>query len=114
MTVDILSCVRCDGFINKEEGGARYAKNKASMPDGAGATLRKMIIKKCTFDELPSAMKSHIMFIRKIPVGEYRLAIWSCAEYHRKEILNILDNTEDSWILWQIHRFAVNMTEEDD
>ncbi len=36
-----------------------------------------MILKKCTFDELPSAMKSHIMFIRKIPVGEYRLAIWS-------------------------------------
>lgn len=36
-----------------------------------------MIIKKCTFDELPSAMKSHIMFIQKIPVSEYRLAIWS-------------------------------------
>ncbi len=36
-----------------------------------------MIIKKCTFDELPSAMKSHIMFIRKIPVSEYQLAIWS-------------------------------------
>ena len=32
---------------------------------------------KCTFDELPLAMKSHIMFIRKIPVSEYRLAIWS-------------------------------------
>ena len=32
---------------------------------------------KCTFDELPPAMKSHIMFIRKIPVSEYRLAIWS-------------------------------------
>ena len=36
-----------------------------------------MIIKKCTFDELPSAMKSRIMFIQKIPVSEYRLAIWS-------------------------------------
>ena len=32
---------------------------------------------KCTFDELPPAMESHIMFIRKIPVSEYRLAIWS-------------------------------------
>lgn len=36
-----------------------------------------MILEKCTFDELPSAMKSHIMFIQKIPVSEYRLAIWS-------------------------------------
>lgn len=35
-----------------------------------------MILRKCTFDELPSAMKSHIMFIQKIPVSEYRLAIW--------------------------------------
>ncbi len=32
---------------------------------------------KCTFDELPSAMQMHILYIRKIPVGEYRLAIWS-------------------------------------
>ena len=36
-----------------------------------------MILEKCTFDELPSAMKSHVMFIQKIPVSEYRLAIWS-------------------------------------
>lgn len=36
-----------------------------------------MIVKKCTFDELPSAMQMHILYIRKIPVGEYRLAIWS-------------------------------------
>lgn len=39
---------------------------------------------------------------------------WRDAEYHRKEILNIIDKIEDSWILWQIHRFAVNMTKEDD
>lgn len=32
---------------------------------------------KCTFDELPSAMQMHILYTRKIPVGEYRLAIWS-------------------------------------
>lgn len=36
-----------------------------------------MILKKCTFDELPDAMQMHILYIRKIPVGEYRLAIWS-------------------------------------
>lgn len=36
-----------------------------------------MIIKKCTFDELPDAMQMHILYIRKIPVGQYRLAIWS-------------------------------------
>lgn len=36
-----------------------------------------MIIKKCTFDELPSAMQMHILYIQKIPVAEYRLAIWS-------------------------------------
>ncbi|MEY8428599.1 hypothetical protein AALA00_12955 [Lachnospiraceae bacterium 46-15] len=36
-----------------------------------------MILKKCTFDELPSAMQRHILYIRNIPVGEYRLAIWS-------------------------------------
>lgn len=35
------------------------------------------------------------------------------AEYHRKEILNLLDKIGDSWILWQIHRFIVNMTKED-
>ena len=39
---------------------------------------------------------------------------WRDAEYHRKEILNIIDKIEDSWILWQIHRSAVNMTKEDD
>lgn len=36
-----------------------------------------MILKKCTFDELPDAMQMHILYIRKIPVGQYRLAIWS-------------------------------------
>lgn len=36
-----------------------------------------MIIKKCTFDELPSAMQMHILYCEKIPVSEYRLAIWS-------------------------------------
>ena len=36
-----------------------------------------MIIKKCTFDELPDAMQMHVLYSEKIPVGEYRLAIWS-------------------------------------
>ena len=38
---------------------------------------------------------------------------WKDAEYHKKEILNIINNIEDSWILWQMHRFAINMTKED-
>ena len=38
---------------------------------------------------------------------------WRDAEYHRKEILKIMDKIEDSWILWQMHRFAINMTKED-
>lgn len=32
---------------------------------------------KCTFDELPSAMQMHVLYSEKIPVTEYRLAIWS-------------------------------------
>lgn len=36
-----------------------------------------MIIKKCTFDELPSEIQMHVLYCEKIPVGEYRLAIWS-------------------------------------
>ncbi|MBD5521213.1 MAG: hypothetical protein HDR03_08350 [Lachnospiraceae bacterium] len=36
-----------------------------------------MIIKKCTFDELPDAMQMHVLYSEKIPVAEYRLAIWS-------------------------------------
>ena len=36
-----------------------------------------MIIKKCMFDELPDAMQMHVLYSEKIPVGEYRLAIWS-------------------------------------
>ena len=36
-----------------------------------------MIIKKCTFDELPDAMQMHVLYIQKIPVAEYRLAVWS-------------------------------------
>ncbi len=36
-----------------------------------------MILEKFTFDQLPSAMQMHILYSRKIPVGEYRLAIWS-------------------------------------
>lgn len=32
---------------------------------------------KCTFDGLPSAMQMHILYTRKIPAGEYKLAIWS-------------------------------------
>lgn len=36
-----------------------------------------MTIYKCTFDELPSAMQMHVLYIAKIQVSEYRLAIWS-------------------------------------
>lgn len=36
-----------------------------------------MIIKKCTFDELPDAMQMHVLYCEKIPAVEYRLAIWS-------------------------------------
>ena len=36
-----------------------------------------MIIKNCTFDELPDVMQMHVLYSEKIPVGEYRLAIWS-------------------------------------
>ena len=36
-----------------------------------------MILEKCTFDELPPTMQMHVLYIQKIPVGEYRLAIWS-------------------------------------
>lgn len=36
-----------------------------------------MIIKKSTFDQLPSAMQMRVLYIAKIPVGEYKLAIWS-------------------------------------
>ena len=36
-----------------------------------------MIIKKCTFDELPDAMQMHVLYCEKIPVSEYQLAIWS-------------------------------------
>lgn len=39
-----------------------------------------MIIKKCTFDELPDAMQMHVLYSEKIPVSEYRLAIWSCKD----------------------------------
>ena len=35
---------------------------------------------------------------------------WKSAEYHRKEIFNLLDKISDSWILWQMHRFIVNIT----
>lgn len=38
---------------------------------------------------------------------------WKSAEYHKKEILKILDTISDSRILWQMHRFIVNMTKED-
>ena len=38
---------------------------------------------------------------------------WKNAEYHKKEILNLLDKISDSWILWQMHRFIVNITKED-
>lgn len=37
-----------------------------------------MIIEKCTFDQLPDAMQMHVLYCEKIPVSEYRLAIWNC------------------------------------
>lgn len=36
-----------------------------------------MIIEKRTFDQLPSAMQMHVLYVEKIPVGEYKLAIWN-------------------------------------
>ena len=36
-----------------------------------------MNIKRCTFDELPDAMQMHVLYCEKIPVAEYRLAIWN-------------------------------------
>lgn len=36
-----------------------------------------MILKKCTFDELPDIMQMRILHTRKIPVAEYRLVIRS-------------------------------------
>ena len=39
---------------------------------------------------------------------------WKSAEYHRKEILKIMEKIENSWILWQMHRFVINITKEDD
>ena len=36
-----------------------------------------MILEKCTFDQLPGEMKMHVMYIQKIPVAEFKLAIWS-------------------------------------
>ncbi len=36
-----------------------------------------MIIKKCTFDELPDAMQMHVLYREKIAVAEYRLVVWS-------------------------------------
>lgn len=32
---------------------------------------------KCTFDELPDSMQMHVLYCEKIPIAEYRLAIWS-------------------------------------
>ena len=39
---------------------------------------------------------------------------WKSAEYQRKEILKIMEKIENSWILWQVHRFVINITKEDD
>jgi hypothetical protein len=36
-----------------------------------------MKLEKCTFDQLPDTMQMHVLYIEKIPVSEYRLAIWS-------------------------------------
>ena len=36
-----------------------------------------MILEKCTFDQLPSTMQMHVLYREKIPVSEYRLAVWS-------------------------------------
>ena len=34
-------------------------------------------------------------------------------EARLKAIWEIISKIDDSWILWQIHRFVVNMTKED-
>ena len=36
-----------------------------------------MILEKCTFDQLPGEMKMHVMYVQKIPVAEFKLAIWN-------------------------------------
>lgn len=36
-----------------------------------------MNLEKCTFDQLPDVMQMHVLYSEKIPVSEYRLAIWS-------------------------------------
>lgn len=36
-----------------------------------------MKLEKCTFDQLPDTMQMHVLYSEKIPVSEYRLAIWS-------------------------------------
>lgn len=35
------------------------------------------------------------------------------AEYHKKKIVDIVDEIEDAWVLWQIHRAVINITKED-
>ena len=34
---------------------------------------------------------------------------WKNAEYHRKAIIDIIRNIDNSWILWQIHRLCINI-----
>jgi len=36
-----------------------------------------MVLSKCTFDQLPKVMQMHVLYIQKMPVSQYRLAIWS-------------------------------------
>lgn len=76
-----------------------------------------MIIKKCTFDELPDAMQMHIMYIRKIPVGEYRLAIWNekdtlyynnLKESEVKRFVTLIESEKDSWITGLRTAFITN------
>ncbi len=69
-----------------------------------------MIIKRCTFDQLPYAMQMHDLYIEKIPVAEYRLAIWS-----NKDTLyyNELKESEDKRFVTLIEsekRFLNNRT----
>lgn len=36
-----------------------------------------MILGNCSFGQLPSAMQMHVLYCEKVPVSEYRLAVWS-------------------------------------
>lgn len=62
-----------------------------------------MLTKKCTFDNLPDAMQMHVLYCEKIPVSEYRLAIWN-----NKNILYYNDLKES-----EVKRFVVLIESEE-